>query len=98
MEDEEEETAMKKLGFEIKSGRAIKPFICTGCKREGSIGGDYLEVQVMDRIWGPICLECWHKVPRMFETVAQNPGVSIDVEAIREQVRSHYLAAKSRGN
>ena len=90
--------AIKEIDYELEGGQADEPFICTGCKRECGIGTDYLEVHVMDRIWGPLCLECWHKVPMMFETVAEHPGVSIDVEAIREQVMSRYQAAKCREN
>lgn len=89
---------MNKINFDLKGGQANDPFTCTGCKQERNIGMDYLEVHLMGKVWGPVCLECWYKVPKMFETVAQHPGVSIDVEAIREQVMARYQAAKARGN
>ncbi len=89
---------MAKLEFDLKGGQTTEPFECTGCKQIRGIGMDYLELHIMDQISGPFCLECWPKVPKMLETVAQHPEISMDVDAISNQIMSRYQAAKGRVN
>jgi hypothetical protein len=89
---------MGKLSVDLKGGQAPGAFTCTGCKRTCSTGDDYLEIHMADGLWGPLCIDCWHKVPRMFEMAVSHPGLSIDTVALGQQIQARYEAAKARGN
>ena len=89
---------MGNLACELKGGQAPGSFECTGCKRSCIIGYEYLEIHVAGGLFGPLCVDCWPKVPKMFELVASRPGVSVDIAAMEQQVMARYQAAKARGN
>ncbi len=89
---------MGEMAFEFKGGQAEEQFTCTGCKRECAVGDDWLEIHMSGGFWGPLCLDCWHKVPAMFEHAAQQSGLPINMEAITQQIESRYQAAKARSN
>ena len=86
------------MEFEFRGGRAQEDFTCTSCERECALGDDWLEVHMSDRMCGPLCLDCWHKVPKLFERIAQQPGLYVDMKAITEQIEARYKAAKARDN
>ncbi len=84
--------------FKFKGGLAPEEFTCTSCQQKRAAGADWMTVHMFDGFWGPFCLACWHKVPEIFERIAQHPGIEVNVEAIRQKIAKAYLEAKVSGN
>ncbi len=89
---------MESLPIEIVGGRDQEPFTCTSCKQRRAMGDECLELHVLDRIFGPLCVDCWPKVPAFLEQISSQPGLKLDVAKIKDQVMARYEAAEARGN
>jgi hypothetical protein len=89
---------MPPLDIEFSGGISPRPFRCTGCNRRRVIGDDVLDVRLAGFRCGPLCMECWPRLPGRFEALASDPRITLDLAEITERVMRRYRAAFARRN